>query len=145
VCRPRLGQGWGLPQPGCTGPRALVIEPSGGGKRRRSRWAPHQGSHRPRWGTDDSSDDAHLHWSKGPTPRTTGASDRAVTAAFTDLANPNRTTTGASIHRSWPVRLWYVAGSIEFVRQPSALAVRPLRRPHLAKTVRPGPGTRRPG
>jgi hypothetical protein len=30
VCRPWLG----LPQPGCTGPRALVIEPSGGGKRR---------------------------------------------------------------------------------------------------------------
>jgi hypothetical protein len=36
---------------------------------------------------------ARIHWSKGPTPRTTGASDRVIPTVITDLANPSRTTT----------------------------------------------------
>jgi hypothetical protein len=122
----------GLSQPDCIGPRALIIEPSGGGKRRRSRRVPHHGSHRPCWGTSDLQDGVHHHWSKGPTPRTTGASDRAVPTAFTDLAVPSCTTsaaTDASIHQSRPVELRYATGSIESVRQPSAPVIRTLRRP----------------
>jgi hypothetical protein len=63
VCHPQLG----LPQSGCTSPRALVIEPSGGGggKRRRRRRVPHHGSHQPRWGAGDSPNGAHLHLSTG--------------------------------------------------------------------------------
>jgi hypothetical protein len=130
VCHPQLG----LPQSGCIGPRALVIEPTGGGggKRRRRRQAPHHGGHRPRRGTGNLPDSTHLHWSTGLTPRTTGTSDRAVTAAFTNLADPSRTTTAATsafIHRSCLIRLQYAAGSVESVQQPGALAVHLLRHP----------------
>jgi hypothetical protein len=131
VCHPRLG----LPQLGCTGPRGFVIGQSGGGggKRRRSRGAPNHGSHRPRWGAGSPSDGTHHHWSKGPTPRTTGASDRTITTAFTDLTDPCHTSTtvavDAPIHQSRVVGLRYTAGSIDFVRQPGTPTVRSLRHP----------------
>jgi hypothetical protein len=57
---------------------------------------PHHSSHQPRWGAGGPQNDTHHHWSKGPTPRTIGASDRAITTAFTDLTDPHRTTTAAT-------------------------------------------------
>jgi hypothetical protein len=91
------------------------------------------GSHRSRWGAGGLSDGAHHHWPKGLTPRTTGALDKAITAAFTDLIDPCCTSTtaavGAPIHQSRPVGLWYAAGSMESVRQPGTPVVHPLRCP----------------
>jgi hypothetical protein len=91
-----------------------------------------QGEEEGREEEDDEHRITHLHWSTGPTPRTTGTSDRAVITAFTNLVDPRCTTTvatGASIHRSRPVGLWYAVGSVESVWKPGAPTSRPLRRP----------------
>jgi hypothetical protein len=111
VCHPRLGV---VPQSGCIGPWAFVIGPSGGGGRRRGRRASHHGGHRPRRGVDDTPDNAHLHRSTGPTPRTAGATDRHHTTEIIDYV-PSRAST--------------TARSVESVRQPGAPAVHPLRCP----------------
>jgi hypothetical protein len=113
-----------------------VAPGGGGGKRRRSRRALHHSSHWPHRGASDLPDGAHHHWSKGLTPGTTSASDRAINATFTDLADPSHaatTSTSASIHRSRLIGIRSTTGPVDSVRQPGALAVRSLCHPVLQR------------
>jgi hypothetical protein len=82
-------------------------------------------------GVGGSSNGTHHHWSRGLTLGTNGTLNKTINVAFTDLADPCRTTTttSTSIHRSRPVGLRYAAESIESVRQPGTPTVHPLRHP----------------
>jgi hypothetical protein len=64
-----------------------------GRRRRRRWWVSHHGGHRSHWGADDTLGDAHLHQSMGPTPRTTGTSDRHHTTNLTDSFTHHAGTT----------------------------------------------------
>jgi hypothetical protein len=126
--RPCVIHGWGCPNRANRVPRALIIEPSGEEEGREDeadecRITVVIG---PIGGTDDSSNDAHHHWSKGPTPRTNGTSDRPFTTVFADPSCTTTGVTGASISRSQLIGLRYAAGSVESVRQPGAPVVRLL-------------------
>jgi hypothetical protein len=143
VCHPRLG---GLPQSGCTGTQAFVIEPSGGGGgRRRRRCSPHHGSHRPHWSIGAMSDGADLHRSTGPTLRTTDAMDRHYAANLADTVPCHTSTAGTSFKQRRPFGHRYAARSKEYVRQLATPLVHPLLPPHPAKVNCLGRGTRWPG
>jgi hypothetical protein len=88
------------------------------------------GGHRPRWCTDDTPDDMHLHRPKGTTPRTAGTTDHHHVANLTDpFPRHAGITAGTSFKQGRPFGLWDAAGSEKFVQQSTAPSVHPPHHP----------------